>query len=473
MDLLGPRAVSEARLFALDADLRVVGAPCLPHVLVSETTTLVVLAVESAGDVTLPDGASSGGGHTTVPSQRMLRLRLSDGFSFVTAFEWQPCPHIPATLAPGTKVSLKLPVETRAGLVLLKPDTLTVLGGSVEEHTALRVAAAAAAAAAAASAASPTGAPAFEPFNPLAPPPPAPPLVRAAPAVDCLSPPYPGTPAEEDPMANFVPRQRPPLPPRRQAAPSSGAAALAVSDEGAPTQPRSPSLPPQQSPPSPSPPATPPAAQPQHSAPRPPPPPLPPPTRPPSPGFQYRSSARCDDTNSCSASATVEVLLAPALPGRESTAASSSAVSAGEQRGRERLLGRMESDLAAPRGGSGGGRGSIERGGQGRGGGRRRRDEVDEQKDGISLEKWEARRAAAGNAAAQLAQDEALARALQWEERLYEGGGPHGTTRALSSRGDARAKELAAAIFSFGVGGSSGPPGDDHADHQAGRTRRR
>ena len=70
-----------------------------------------------------------------IPSQRMLKLDLSDRFSTVTAIEFESCSNKlqENSLRPGTKIKLIGPLTVRRGTILLRPKNIQLLGGYVEE----------------------------------------------------------------------------------------------------------------------------------------------------------------------------------------------------------------------------------------------------------------------------------------------------------------------------------------------------
>ena len=65
----------------------------------------------------------------------MLKLDLSDGYSTVTAIEFESCSNKlkEKSLLPGTKIKLIGPLTVRRGTILLRPKNIQLLGGYVEE----------------------------------------------------------------------------------------------------------------------------------------------------------------------------------------------------------------------------------------------------------------------------------------------------------------------------------------------------
>lgn len=77
----------------------------------------------SALDVGKPSRAASDSSHSG--KDRLLRLRVTDGFTTVTCIEVQPVLGLGPDLVPGTKVRLSQ-APIRAGVVLLKPANIEV-----------------------------------------------------------------------------------------------------------------------------------------------------------------------------------------------------------------------------------------------------------------------------------------------------------------------------------------------------------
>ncbi len=65
-------------------------------------------------------------------SARILKLSLTDGARRIFAMEMQICPQIHYNSPPGLKLLLK-DVSIKRGMLLLKPNNITVLGGEVED----------------------------------------------------------------------------------------------------------------------------------------------------------------------------------------------------------------------------------------------------------------------------------------------------------------------------------------------------
>uniref|UniRef100_A0A8C6W1U1 RecQ-mediated genome instability protein 1 n=1 Tax=Nannospalax galili TaxID=1026970 RepID=A0A8C6W1U1_NANGA len=65
-------------------------------------------------------------------SSRMLMLYLTDGIVQVQGMEYQSIPALHADLPPGTKVLIYGHILFRLGVLLLKPENVTVLGGEVD-----------------------------------------------------------------------------------------------------------------------------------------------------------------------------------------------------------------------------------------------------------------------------------------------------------------------------------------------------
>lgn len=64
-------------------------------------------------------------------SQRMLKLKLTDGVKTISAFEYRPIPCLSHCLPAGTKVVIKGDLLVRYGMMLLQSHNIEVLGGEV------------------------------------------------------------------------------------------------------------------------------------------------------------------------------------------------------------------------------------------------------------------------------------------------------------------------------------------------------
>ena len=103
-----------------------------------------VLQISGMRDVTLPklqtddDGVEHDEWAATKESGRfnragrLLKLRLSDGHSTVTAVELTTNPHIKALPLPGSKVLISN-VPYRSGYMIIKPESVRLIGGGVDE----------------------------------------------------------------------------------------------------------------------------------------------------------------------------------------------------------------------------------------------------------------------------------------------------------------------------------------------------
>ena len=66
-------------------------------------------------------------------AQRSLMLSLTDGVQTVEAMETQPINCLPDLVKPGMKIQVSGPVTARRGILMLKSNSVRVLGGEVEE----------------------------------------------------------------------------------------------------------------------------------------------------------------------------------------------------------------------------------------------------------------------------------------------------------------------------------------------------
>ncbi|KAI3524546.1 hypothetical protein L1887_03204 [Cichorium endivia] len=113
-------------------DLRAIGGKSLPDLTTLRKSTHFdgpkVLQVSSARDICKSSIAeSSGGSH----GKRLLRLKLTDGHSEITAVEFTHIPLIPDNVVPGTKIRLENKVVMHSGILCLNAKVVTVLGGIV------------------------------------------------------------------------------------------------------------------------------------------------------------------------------------------------------------------------------------------------------------------------------------------------------------------------------------------------------
>ncbi|KAL3839855.1 hypothetical protein ACJIZ3_024446 [Penstemon smallii] len=117
----------------LNMDLRSIGGKCLPQPsLLSKTPHLqgpIVLQVCSSRDISrssIVDASGNSG------NRRLLRLKLTDGHSEITAVEYSHVPSIPDDVIPGTKVRLQNKANICSGIVCLNNKVITILGGAVQ-----------------------------------------------------------------------------------------------------------------------------------------------------------------------------------------------------------------------------------------------------------------------------------------------------------------------------------------------------
>ncbi|PIN24340.1 hypothetical protein CDL12_02936 [Handroanthus impetiginosus] len=116
----------------LNMDLRSIGGKCLPDPsLLCKTSHLrgpVVLQVCSSRDISRSSIDASGNSG----NRRLLRLKLTDGHSEITAIEYSHVPSIPEDVIPGTKVRLQNKADIYGGTLCVNKKVITVLGGIVQ-----------------------------------------------------------------------------------------------------------------------------------------------------------------------------------------------------------------------------------------------------------------------------------------------------------------------------------------------------
>ncbi|KAL5457565.1 hypothetical protein EMCRGX_G034836 [Ephydatia muelleri] len=151
-DLPGARVQELAYEQWLHADLKdtAVGGCIPPSVAQEQSSTLtgkLIVQVDSVLDVSVPayaqlqklkgqelDTAEEHDHEKKEPKPtRLLLLTLNDGFSVIQGMEHKPIPQLSTQTAPGTKLLLQGAIESRQGVLLLRGDQITVLGGVIEE----------------------------------------------------------------------------------------------------------------------------------------------------------------------------------------------------------------------------------------------------------------------------------------------------------------------------------------------------
>nr|GMC92225.1 tudor domain-containing protein 3 [Ipomoea batatas] len=117
----------------INLDLRSIGGKSLPDSSslrkISHLRGPLVLQISSVRDISCSKMTESSG---NTKNRRLLRLKLTDGHSEVTAIEYSYIPTIADDVIPGTKVRLENKTVVRSGIVCLNAKTIVVLGGLVE-----------------------------------------------------------------------------------------------------------------------------------------------------------------------------------------------------------------------------------------------------------------------------------------------------------------------------------------------------
>ena len=91
----------------------------------------LVLQISSVLDVTQPEQYRNKQHEDKSSNNRLLKLKLSDGFTTLSAIEMQRLPELSVHTLPGTKLVLRGPVQVAGGKLLLGPDCCCLLGGQV------------------------------------------------------------------------------------------------------------------------------------------------------------------------------------------------------------------------------------------------------------------------------------------------------------------------------------------------------
>ncbi|KAJ8527915.1 hypothetical protein K7X08_015366 [Anisodus acutangulus] len=116
----------------LNMDLRSIGGKSLPDFsLLRKSSHLQgpkILQISSVRDISRSNMVESSGSSN---NRRLLRLKLTDGHSEITAVEYSHIPSIPDDIVPGTKVRLENKATVHSGIVCLNAKMITVLGGAV------------------------------------------------------------------------------------------------------------------------------------------------------------------------------------------------------------------------------------------------------------------------------------------------------------------------------------------------------
>ncbi|KAL7097015.1 hypothetical protein ACP275_10G116300 [Erythranthe tilingii] len=126
-------AVDSIERELLNLDLRSIGGKCLPEPsLLRKTSHLqgpIVLQVCSIRDISRSSVADAAGNSG---NRRLLRLKLTDGYSEITAVEYSNVPSITEDVSPGTKVRVQGKAHIYSSILCLNEKTITVLGGVVQ-----------------------------------------------------------------------------------------------------------------------------------------------------------------------------------------------------------------------------------------------------------------------------------------------------------------------------------------------------
>jgi len=132
--LLASSSLESAFKLALNEDLREYGKSILP----ADIATVkqdeysiegpLILQIQSIKDAGSSKRKQIIHGHP----QRILVLQLTDGQTVCKAVEFNKCPSLSLSLAPGTKIQLKN-VPVRGGCLLLSSENVSVIGGRVEK----------------------------------------------------------------------------------------------------------------------------------------------------------------------------------------------------------------------------------------------------------------------------------------------------------------------------------------------------
>lgn len=123
--------VHQAQQEILNSDLKEVGSPCLPDLQKGKGNSIpspVVLQVSKVRNISAPKAFEESGS-----APRLLKVSLTDGFTTIHALEMQNIKPLSLKTAPGTKVRLSGTIVVNGGFVLLNPNNISVIGGTVQE----------------------------------------------------------------------------------------------------------------------------------------------------------------------------------------------------------------------------------------------------------------------------------------------------------------------------------------------------
>ncbi|OMO57993.1 hypothetical protein COLO4_34948 [Corchorus olitorius] len=116
----------------INMDLRSIGGKSLPESNLRKVSHIVgpkVLQISSVRDISRSSIEEFSANSSSL---RLLRLRLTDGHSEITAVEYSHVPAIPDNVVPGTKIRLENKAIVHGGILCLNPKVVHLLGGVVQ-----------------------------------------------------------------------------------------------------------------------------------------------------------------------------------------------------------------------------------------------------------------------------------------------------------------------------------------------------
>ncbi|OMO80812.1 hypothetical protein CCACVL1_12732 [Corchorus capsularis] len=116
----------------INMDLRTIGGKSLPESSLRKVSHIVgpkVLQILSVRDISRSSIEEFSANSSSL---RLLRLRLTDGHSEITAVEYSHVPAIPDNVVPGTKIRLENKAIIHGGILCLNPKVVHLLGGVVQ-----------------------------------------------------------------------------------------------------------------------------------------------------------------------------------------------------------------------------------------------------------------------------------------------------------------------------------------------------
>ncbi|CAL4137031.1 unnamed protein product, partial [Meganyctiphanes norvegica] len=126
----GTLSMHQVQQEILNSDIKDIGVPCLPSEIhkANNFNGPLVVQVSKVRNFSAPKAFQESGG-----APRMLGVTFTDGTNYCTGIEIQNIKAISLKLVPGTKVKLTGKINVNNGYLILTPNNISVIGGTVEE----------------------------------------------------------------------------------------------------------------------------------------------------------------------------------------------------------------------------------------------------------------------------------------------------------------------------------------------------